>query len=154
MDGPPGVGQARVPKRPFPDEEQRKDVRSPCFLKWFPDSVFKNLKCLYKALMFRCSFYVDPSVCLCMVNCSNAQQKLENSPVPAGSLPLLLQGPRATTEPSLHQPQATSHARHQLVHAGSLASHPSPSPVSLLPPPCKVMSLPSSSLSYHDILGF
>lgn len=83
------------------------------------------------------------------------QRKVENSAVPAGSPLLLLQGTQATTEPSLRQPQAASHSGRQLVRAGPLATHPSPTAsASLSPPPCKVESLLSPSLSRHDVLGF
>ncbi|XP_056901941.1 forkhead box protein J2 isoform X1 [Takifugu flavidus] len=78
MDGPPEVSPVRAPKRPFPeDEEKRKDVP----------------------------------------------------------------GTRASAEASLHHPQGTSHAGHQLVHTS-----PSPLSASLSPPPCKQPSpyIPSS----------
>lgn len=61
---------------------------------------------------------------------------------------MLLQGTRASAEASLHHPQGSSHAGHQLVHSG-----PSPPSASLSPPPCKVASRLSSSLRHRDIRG-
>lgn len=74
------------------------------------------------------------------------------SSIPAGSqlFLLLLQGTRATPEPSPYQPRAAPPAGHQLIHADSLATHSSPPSASLSPPPCKVESpLPSSSSHHH-----
>lgn len=66
--------------------------------------------------------------------------------VPSNSV--LLQGTRASAEASLHHPQGTSHAGHQLLHTS-----PSPLSASLSPPPCKVASRLSSSLRHRGIHG-
>lgn len=157
MDGPPEVGQARAHKRPFPQEdEERKEVCYFFFAVFFFKGTLKSAYVKPRGCAWFFSAFTRRTCKMCTGTTATTRRTGKSS-IPAGSqlLPLLLQGTRAATpEPSPYQPRAAPPAGHRLVHADSLATHPSPPSASLSPPPCKVESLLPSSSSHHRILGF